>query len=59
MNDLIFGELIEALEKARQPRVYTNEEIAINWIKDWLPDLEEKYPEQVQLIRDALDTIEE
>lgn len=59
MNDLIFGELIEALEKAKQPVRLSKEKIAKLQIMDFTDDLEENYPAQAQLIRDVLDTIEE
>lgn len=49
----------ELIEKAKTPRVYGKEEIAKDMIKDFLPDLEEKYPEAVQCIRELLDTMEE
>jgi len=59
MDTLILSELLQALEKAKNPVKKSNEQIAVSIIKDWLPDIENKYPEQVILIRDILDTIEE
>lgn len=54
-----FAELNQLLVEALNKPKLTNTQADILNIKDILVNLEEKYPDEVQLIRDVLDTIEE